>query len=144
MVRARGRDVLYLPGGKVEPGETAVQAVVREALEETGLRITADDVDEFAVVTRPAHGQAPGTIVAMTLFLARSPGALDAADPVASAEVDEVEWVTAADADRCPPAGVETLRLLVQAGLLDPPSGGSAVLGVVGPGAGVDVVADLG
>lgn len=119
MVRARGREVLYLPGGKVEPGETAVQAAVREAHEETGLRLTADDVDEFAVVTEPAHGQAPGTIVAMTLFLARTPGPLDSATPVAAAEVDEVEWVTSADADRCPPAGVETLRLLRQADLVD-------------------------
>lgn len=116
MVRARGRDVLYLPGGKVEPGETAVQAAVREAHEETGVRIAEPDVDEFAVVTEPAHGQAPGTVVTMTLFLLRDPTDVD---PVASAEVDEVEWVTAGDAGRCPPAGVETLRLLVAAGLLD-------------------------
>ena len=41
MVRARARDVLYLPGGKAEPHETDVQAAVREAYEETGLRLTA-------------------------------------------------------------------------------------------------------
>ncbi len=119
MVRARQRDVLYLPGGKAEVHETDVEAVVRESFEETGLRFTAADVDEFAVVTEPAHGQAPGTMVAMTLFLVRPGGPLDSATPVASAEVDEVEWVTSADADRCPPAGVETIRLLAQAELID-------------------------
>ncbi len=119
MVRARMRDVLYLPGGKAEPHETDVEAAVREALEETGLRLTAADVEPFGTVTEPAHGQAPGTMVAMALFLARPGGALDTATPVASAEVDEIEWVTSADADRCPPAGVETLRRLVAAGLVD-------------------------
>ncbi|MDP4332513.1 NUDIX domain-containing protein [Curtobacterium sp. A7_M15] len=119
MVRARMRDVLYLPGGKAEPHETDVEAVLREALEETGLRLTVDDVEAFGTVTEPAHGQAPGTMVAMALFLVRPGGALDTATPVASAEVDEVEWVTSADADRCPPAGVETLRRLVAAGLID-------------------------
>lgn len=119
MVRARMRDVLYLPGGKAEPHETDVEAAVREALEETGLRLTAADVEPFGTVTEPAHGQAPGTMVAMALFLARPGGALDTATPVASAEVDEIEWVTSADADRCPPAGVDTLRRLVAAGLVD-------------------------
>lgn len=119
MVRARARDVLYLPGGKAEPHETDVEAAVREAFEETGLVLTAADVEPFGTVTEPAHGQAPGTMVAMTLFLVRPGGALDTATPVASAEVDEVEWVTSADADRCPPAGIETLRRLVAAGLVD-------------------------
>lgn len=119
MVRARGRDVLYLPGGKAEPHETDVEAVLREAYEETGLRLTAQDVEPFGTVTEPAHGQAPGTMVTMALFTVRPGGTLDSATPVASAEVDEVEWVTSADADRCPPAGVETLRRLVTADLVD-------------------------
>ncbi|RDH95483.1 ADP-ribose pyrophosphatase YjhB (NUDIX family) [Curtobacterium sp. AG1037] len=119
MVRARGRDVLYLPGGKAEPHETDVQAALREADEEIAVRLTAADLEPFGTVTEPAHGQAPGTIVAMALFLVRPGGTSDSATPVASAEVDEVEWVTSADADRCPPAGIETLRRLVIADLVD-------------------------
>jgi ADP-ribose pyrophosphatase YjhB (NUDIX family) len=116
MVRSRGRDVLYLPGGKVESGESGVDAAVREAREETALVLAPADLTEFATVTEPAHDQAPGTMVAMTLFLVRSGGS---GDPVPSAEVSEVAWVRTADAHRCPPAGVETLRLLAAAGLID-------------------------
>ncbi|WP_261976548.1 NUDIX domain-containing protein, partial [Curtobacterium sp. B8] len=91
MVRARGRDVLYLPGGKAEAHETDVEAALREAREETGLRLTEQDVEPFGTVLEPAHEQAPGTMVAMALFLVRPGGTLDSVTPVASAEVDEVE-----------------------------------------------------
>jgi len=34
------------PGGKLEPGETSVQAIIREAAEEVGVAIDAADLDE--------------------------------------------------------------------------------------------------
>lgn len=40
LVKARDKDLWQLPGGRLETGETPVQAVVREVREETGLRVT--------------------------------------------------------------------------------------------------------
>jgi 8-oxo-dGTP pyrophosphatase MutT (NUDIX family) len=119
MVRSRGRDVLYLPGGKREPGETGVAAAVREAEEEIAIRVRPDELEEFATVVETAHDQPSGTVVEMVLFRILPGGPASSATPVASAEVDQVEWIGSADAGRCPPAGVETLRLLVAADLVD-------------------------
>lgn len=111
--------MLYLPGGKIDAGETAVQAAVREAREEIAIDIAPEELAAFATVVETAHDQPVGTVVEMVLFRILPGGPAAAATPVASAEVDAVEWVGTADAERCPPAGVETLRLLAQADLID-------------------------
>ncbi|ARC55559.1 putative 8-oxo-dGTP diphosphatase 1 [Frondihabitans sp. 762G35] len=114
MVTARGRDVLYLPGGKVEPGESARDAMVREALEEVSLRLDPGSVHELFTVTEQAHGEPEGRLVAMTLFAASSPD-----EPQPAAEVGSLTWVTTRDAHRCPPAGVKTLREMYARDLID-------------------------
>jgi 8-oxo-dGTP diphosphatase len=48
------------PGGKIEPGESAVEAAHRELLEETGLR--APDLIPFGVFTRPSVSSADGEV----------------------------------------------------------------------------------
>jgi 8-oxo-dGTP diphosphatase len=83
-VRKRGTHRFMLVGGKLEPGESARDAALRETREEVGLRI------EEATLLGEFHSEAanePGHTLHSTVFLVESD-----AEPVASAEIAEVRW----------------------------------------------------
>jgi 8-oxo-dGTP pyrophosphatase MutT (NUDIX family) len=86
-VRKRGTGMFMHPGGKPEPGETAVQAASRELAEEVGIIIAPRDLELMGVWIADAANEA-ATDIEATVFMA--PGTWTARP---SAEIAEIRWL---------------------------------------------------
>lgn len=94
-VRSRGKDAFFLPGGKREPDEADVDALVREVTEELSVTLRRDSLEALHVFEAQAHGQPEGVLVRMTCFTGDYDGALTTA-----AEIEELAWLGVADRER--------------------------------------------
>lgn len=109
VARNRGRERFYLPGGRREPDECHADTLVREAMEELGVRIDPSTMRLVAEVTAPRDG-APG-LVRMACYTAEHLG-----DLVPANEIAEVGWFTVADYGRVTLAEQQVIDRLVADG----------------------------
>lgn len=89
--RKNGTSSFMLPGGKLEPGESAAQAAVREVAEELGVRLRVEDLTLLGEFEADAANE-PGHMVRSTVFTWAG-----GVTPDAAAEIAELRWATLAE-----------------------------------------------
>jgi 8-oxo-dGTP diphosphatase len=102
-----GKGLWSVPGGRIEPGETDEQAVVREVAEETGLVVTCGRLLGSAELPGLA-----GARVIVRDYLAEIAAGSAAQPAVAGDDAADVRWVTNAEADAMDRRGELTSGLL--------------------------------
>jgi uncharacterized protein (TIGR00730 family) len=98
-VRTSGKDSFYLPSGMREPGESDLDALLREVREEVSVRLLPDTLVSVGTFRAPAHDYPPGTSVDVVCYMADFEGEISPA-----AEIGEMAWLGPEDVERCAPA----------------------------------------
>lgn len=114
---SRNKQCFYLPGGKIDAGESAAQALCREIQEELNIPLIEPDLRYYTHITAPAYGEENGIIMEQDCFL------LDKEiSPRASAEIGELKYFTVTDYKKelaIAPGALMVLEQLKKAGLID-------------------------
>ncbi len=100
LVRKAGTSTFMQAGGKLEPGESALDALARELQEELGLELD-ESTAEYLGVFRADAANEPHTLVSAAVFAFET-----AAEVTARGEIEELLWI-----DRLDGIGVELAPL---------------------------------
>ena len=114
---SRNKKCIYLPGGKIDDGETALQALCREIREELNVILSDDDLEYYTHISAPAYGEQNGVIMEQDCFLINRK-----ITPGASAEIGEVRYFSLQeylDEQNTAPGAVRILEILKQDGHVD-------------------------
>ncbi len=88
ITRAKGKDFFIAPGGKLEEGETALEALKRELLEELSITFKDEDAKFFGTFYAPMLSDLQ-KIAKMDVFMINK----YAGDIKISNEIEEIKWV---------------------------------------------------
>ncbi|MCP2266365.1 NUDIX domain-containing protein [Promicromonospora thailandica] len=112
LVRKRGTQSFMQVGGKIEPGEEPLAALLREVEEEVGLQLDPADVESLGRFGAPAANEPDHVVDAYAYRVRLRPDV----EIVVRAELEELVWIDPADPVTRYPIAPLSRDLLVAAG----------------------------
>ncbi|MCF6404953.1 NUDIX domain-containing protein [Chitinophaga filiformis] len=114
---SRNKQCFYLPGGKVDAGESETQALCREIAEELNVNMTEQELVYYTHITAPAFGEKEGVIMEQDCYWLHRD-----IIPEPAAEIGEVRFFSVADysmQEAQAPGVIAILNKLQQEGFID-------------------------
>ncbi|NVK75966.1 NUDIX hydrolase [Marinomonas sp. CT5] len=108
-VRTKGKDKFYIPGGKIDQGESAKAALIREIQEELGVSLDENSIVPATTIVAAAHGFSSDQKVEMQCFYAQYRGVI-----AKHSEIEEIRWVQDDFPLICAPAAQMAITFLAQ------------------------------
>jgi 8-oxo-dGTP pyrophosphatase MutT (NUDIX family) len=84
---SKNKKAWYLPGGKVDSGESPVQALMREILEELNILLEPGDLAFYMHITALAFGESPSVLMEQDCYRCDLPVA-----PQAQGEIEKISY----------------------------------------------------
>ncbi len=113
MVRTKGKDAFYFPGGKPEPHESNAQALTRELREELGISFKLASATQIGpTFETPAHGH-DGVSLECRCLIGEFTG-----NPSPQGEIEEARYFSWNQREQLTPMGIAVFEYLHAQGLI--------------------------
>ncbi len=106
LVRKTGTDAFMQPGGKLEPGESAAECLVRELHEELALEVAVADLEPIGRFAADAANEAGWTVDCDVFRVGGLDTSLRDYSSRVMAEIAEARWAPRAELDALAEAGL--------------------------------------
>jgi len=114
---SNNKQCFYLPGGKIDDGETPAGALCREIAEELKIKLEENELTYYTHISAPAYGETDGVIMEQDCFFVNR-----RVKPVAAAEIGKLKYFSLAEyleQESKAPGAVMILRQLRTDDLID-------------------------